>query len=151
MRKASAALGATGLLVLAGCAQAVPMDPGPSAAEVACSQVMVLLPDALGDRERRRTTAQATAAWAVPGEPSSSAVTLTCGVTPPGPSTDPCATMGGVDWVVTDHGARVWYTSYGRSPAVRISIPADAQDGTDTVLSAVAGAVAQFPAARTCS
>lgn len=137
--------------VLTGCARAVPMDPGPSAAEVACSQVMVLLPEALGDRERRKTTAQATAAWAVPGAAADTAVTMTCGVEPPGPSTDPCATMGGVDWVATEHESRIWYTSYGRSPAVRISIPRDAQDGTDEVLSAVAASVAQFPAERTCS
>lgn len=150
MRKASSTLVVTGLL-LGGCAQAVPMNPGPSATEVACSEVMVLLPDALGDRERRQTTAQATAAWAVPEEPNATAVTLTCGVTPPGPGTDPCVTMGAVDWVATEHDTRIWYTSYGRTPAVRISVPADAQDGTDIVLSAVAGAVARFPATRTCS
>ena len=139
------------MVALGGCARAVPMDPGPSATEAGCSQVMVLLPEAVGERELRETTAQSTAAWLLPGQPADAAVTLTCGVDPPAPSTDPCVTMGGVDWVATEHENRIWYTGYGRAPAVRISIPKDSQDGTDQVLSAVAGAVAQFPAERTCS
>lgn len=137
-------------VLLTGCARSVPMNAAPSAADPACSQVMVMLPQAMGERERRETTAQATAAWALPGEASDSAVTLTCGVEPLAPTTDPCTTIGDVDWVASEHDSRIWYTSYGRVPAVRISIPRDRQDGTDLVLSAVGPSVAQFPAERSC-
>lgn len=143
--------GAGVTLLAAGCSSAVPMDAAPSAADPRCSDVMVLLPKSLGERQERDTTAQATLAWAVPGEGSGDAVTLTCGVESPAPTIDPCTTVGGVDWVAGEHAQRIWYTSYGRSPAVRVSIPADGQDGTDQVLAGVAGSLAGIPAERSCS
>lgn len=149
MRRLTVVLAGAALL-LAGCGRAVPMDAGPSATDPRCAEVMVLLPEALGERERREVTAQSTAAWALPGEPSDTAVTLTCGVEPPAPTTDPCTTIADVDWVAGEHESRIWYTTYGRTPAVRISIPQDRQNGTDLVLSAVSPSVAQFPAERRC-
>lgn len=137
--------------VLSGCSRPVPMDAGPSAADPRCSDVLVALPPALGDRELTETTAQATAAWVAPGSPPTQALTLTCGVSPPEPSTDVCTTVGDVDWVTTEHGDRIWHTTYGRSPAVRVSVPVSDQDGTDAALTSLAGAVRQLPAERSCS
>lgn len=152
MRRAGAALGLlASVLLLAGCSRPVPMDPGPSATDPLCSQVMVGLPPQLGDRDLQETTAQATAAWLTPGSSVTEAVTLTCGVEPPPPSTDVCTTVGDVDWVTADHEDRIWYTTYGRTPAVRLSVPSAAQDGTNEALVALAPAVASIPAQRSCS
>lgn len=136
-------------MVTAGCSAAVPVDPGPSATDPACAEVLVALRglDELGDLSRRETTSQSTAAW---GEP---AVTLRCGVEPPGPSTDPCVDVDGVDWVVTRQaGAEPSsvYTSYGRSPAVQLRLPGDAPVGADTVLQAIGPAVAALPQDGEC-
>lgn len=79
-----------------------------------CAEVMVRLPDSIDGQARRWTDAQATAAW---GDPT--AVILSCGVTPPGPTEARCITIGGVDWIVDESEApRYRITTYGRTPAV---------------------------------
>lgn len=92
------------------------MTPADDANNPACADAMVILPNSVDGQQRRWTDAQATAAW---GDPL--AVLFTCGVEPPGPSTLPCQTAGGVDWLVDDTDApRFRFTSYGRDPAVEI-------------------------------
>src|SRR5699024_8519056 len=69
--------------------------------------------DAVGDFDKRQTTAQATGAW---GDPAS--VLLHCGVPPIGPTTMPCFSDDGVDWVRDDSEAPIYrFTTYGRTPA----------------------------------
>ncbi|MCH6469914.1 DUF3515 family protein [Sinomonas terrae] len=82
---------------LSACSAAVSVDPAPDAADPACAPEMIAMPDTLGDAALRTTTSQATAAW---GDPS--AVILRCGVPAPGPTTDRCVTVNGVDWVIKD-------------------------------------------------
>ncbi|MEA5456581.1 DUF3515 family protein [Sinomonas sp. JGH33] len=82
---------------LAACSAPVAVDPAPDAANPACAPEMIALPDSLGTAALRKTTSQATAAW---GDPA--AVVLRCGVPTPGPTTDRCVTVNGVDWVIRD-------------------------------------------------
>lgn len=137
--------------VLASCARPVGVEPAPSASEPVCAELLLRLPEELIGLERRSTTSQASRAW---GEEDP--IVLRCGVTPLGPTTDPCLSIpdpsgeNPIDWVAateqTDRG-RV-FTTYGRLPAVEVSIP-ESYPG-DAVLAELADAVAPFPQEREC-
>ncbi|MGO7984166.1 DUF3515 family protein, partial [Rhizobium johnstonii] len=62
-----------------------------------CADVVVRLPATVADQPQRETDAQGTGAW---GDPA--AVLLRCGVPTPGPTTDPCYEVNGVDWIEDD-------------------------------------------------
>ena len=132
----------------AGCAGAVDVDPAPGAAEQGCAEVMATLRgggyDDLAGRERRSTGAQSTAAW---GDPP---VVLRCGVEPPGPTTDPCLHVDGVDWVVRETKEWTVFTTYGRRPALEVSLPAEDREGTDALLAAVGRLAEELPQVRRC-
>jgi hypothetical protein len=146
-----AALAGAAVLLLGGCAAAVPVAPAAHATDPACAALVLATPDSLGvGLTRRQTTAQATTAW---GDP---AIVLRCGVEPPGPTTQRCETVTSptgpsIDWLVaqgdatTDGGAATgqpspaagggpssdaagatdWtFTTYGRVPAVEVHVPA---------------------------
>lgn len=110
--------------MLAACAPTIGVEAAPDAANPVCADVMLALPETLADDLARvQTTSQATAAWGEPG----AAVTLRCGVTPPGPSAD-CqrveSAAGTVDWIVATDGDGTWrFTTYGREPAVEVVAP----------------------------
>jgi hypothetical protein len=113
--------------LLTGCVQAVPLQPADNANDPACADVIVRLPDTVADKPKRETTAQATGAW---GDPA--AVLLHCGVTVPGPTTDTCIALNGVDWIADESEAAedtYRYTTYGRVPAVEVVINADPDTG----------------------
>lgn len=108
-------------LALAGCTPTISITPAPAATSTACAGLIVRLPATLGSAAKRQTDSQGTAAW---GDPE--AVQLQCGVTPPGPTTDACFTISGVDWISVDQGrgtaARVVLTTFGRTPATRVVV-----------------------------
>lgn len=133
-------------LTLSGCATTVSMQPVDEANDPLCAEVMVRLPDTLDGQQRRWTDAQATAAW---GDPS--AVLLSCGVVPPGPTEAQCITVAGVDWIVDDSAApRYRITSYGRTPAVEVLTDNELVAPT-TVLDGLATALQQLPRDRQCT
>ena len=135
---------------VSGCARAVPVQAAPSATEVDCAEVMVRLPDVLGDRQRQETTGQSTAAWGRPQDQ----VTLRCGADPLPPTTDPCVSVDGVDWVLRRPGASdgaTTYTSYGREPSVELTFEGENPFGTDLVLADLSAAVAFLPSSRSCT
>jgi hypothetical protein len=140
----AAVLAAIGLALTA-CSAAVDVEPAKDAANPACAPMMVALPDALGDAERRKTNSQATAAW---GDPSK--VILRCGVNVPGPTTDRCVTVNGVDWVIKE-GDPVWtLTTFGREPATEILFEPEGQVSSATVLAELAAPAGKIPAAKRC-
>lgn len=144
-RAAIAALAALSI-VLSGCAATVPMKPAPDATNPDCAEIMVRLPDALGEFERRETGAQATAAWGTP-----TAVLLTCGVEVPGPSALPCFTVKGVDWLRDDSNAPEFLlTTFGRDPAVQVVIDTEQASGTGALVD-LGNAVGSLPAERACT
>ena len=146
---------ATGLLLAAaGCGSAATVEPGPTASAPVCAEVLRALPDELSGAERRSTNSQATAAW---GDPP---ITLRCGVTPPGPTTDRCISVTGaddasVDWVMAELGSTeedTWqFTTYGRVPAIEVTVPVDyAGDDATTTLVDLGAAVSLTDAQRAC-
>lgn len=134
--------------LLAGCASAVDVDAAPGATDPLCAEVIAAVRGEgyaeVGGRERRETDAQSTAAWGAPP------VVLRCGVTPPAPTTDPCLSVEGVDWVVRQTDAATVFTTYGREPALEVSVPAAVRTGTDAVLAAVGPLAARLPPYSQC-
>ncbi|MCQ1953006.1 MULTISPECIES: DUF3515 domain-containing protein [Arthrobacter] len=99
----------------AGCSPVASVNPAPDAANPDCAAVMVALPDEIAGYALRDTDSQSTAAW---GNPSRAI--LKCGVPVPGPTTDPCASVNGIDWILRE-GEDTWTaTTYGREPAVEV-------------------------------
>ncbi|SDP52784.1 Protein of unknown function [Arthrobacter sp. ok909] len=131
-------------LALTSCSPVVDVTPAKDAANAACAPMMLALPDALGDAKLRKTNAQATAAW---GDPS--LVILRCGVNVPGPTTDRCVSVNGVDWVIKE-GNPVWtLTTFGREPATEILMDPD-KISSATVLADLSPAALKIKATRNC-
>jgi hypothetical protein len=139
------------VLVFTGCSQAVPVETAPLASDPACAAVVVRLPDALAkdteaEQPQRETNAQGSGAW---GEPAS--VILRCGAEAPGPTTDRCVSVNGVDWVIDETDAPNYlFTTYGRTPAVEVFVDNDVVSGT-TVINELAAAVSVIPAGSGCT
>jgi hypothetical protein len=132
-------------ILLAGCAGIVPMQPAIDANNPLCAEVSVRLGD-IADLAKRETNAQATAAW---GEPAS--ILLTCGLEPPGPTTLPCLSVNGVDWIMDDAQKPTYvFTTFGRTPAVQVVIDSDAVSGS-TVLTDLALPVSSIPQETPCT
>jgi hypothetical protein len=139
-----ALIGSLAAIPLTSCSPPVDVPAAKDAANPACAPMMVGLPDAIGDYTLRKTNSQATAAW---GDPS--LVILRCGVNIPGPTTDRCVTVNGIDWVIKE-GNPVWtLTTYGREPATEILIDPD-KISSATVLADLAAAAGKVPATRNC-
>lgn len=134
-------------LLLAACTPTITLTPAPDATNADCAEIVVRLPDTIDDLPQRETDAQATSAWGAPD----SAVLLRCGVEVPGPSTLPCFTVKGVDWLRDDTDAPTFvFTSYGRDPAVEVVVDAELTSGTSALV-AIANAVGTLPAERQCT
>jgi hypothetical protein len=142
-RRAIAVLAAGAVLALAGCTPTIAITPAPQATTVGCAALIVRLPPTLGSLSKRQTDSQGTAAW---GDPEG--VQLRCGVTPPGPTTDPCFTISAVDWIRRDSGtgadAREMWTTFGRTPATEVVIDpkhASENDALPSISDAVSAAM----------
>lgn len=136
---------AASAVLLTGCAAAVPMQPAADAENPTCADIIVRLPGTVADQPERETNAQATGAW---GDPA--AVLLRCGVDVPGPTTLPCVSINGVDWIEDDSDApRYRYTTYGRDPATEVFLDSRVVSGSTTLVD-LADAVANVPATVHC-
>lgn len=121
-------LAALGVLapVLAGCGTTT-VPAGPDAADPACADVIVGAPQEMLGLPRHETDSQGTLSWGS-GEDT---IVLRCGVAPPGPTTELCTTLADsagreVDWIVHEEDGIVLFTTYGRTPAIDISVPRSA-------------------------
>ncbi|MBD8466706.1 DUF3515 family protein [Plantibacter sp. CFBP 8798] len=140
------ALAAAATLALAGCAPAVALEPAADANNPQCAEVTVRLPDVVAELPERGTDAQATGAW---GDPAT--VLLHCGVAIPGPTTQQCQSVNGVDWIIDDADAPNYrFTTFGRTPAVEIVLDGDAV-ASSTVLADLAPAVSVLPVTGKCT
>ncbi|WP_306420595.1 DUF3515 domain-containing protein [Arthrobacter sp. JCM 19049] len=135
----------TAVTLLTGCQAVLNVEAAPDAANPRCADMMVVLPEVMGDVEKRPTSSQATAAWGDPAQ-----VVLRCGVQVPGPTPDPCVSVNGVDWIAREGDDGVWtLTTYGRSPATEILL--DPQEiPSSTVTASLADAASKIPAERKC-
>ena len=137
---------------LTGCTTTVDLDPAESANDPLCAEVTSNLPGTVSGQARRWTDAQATGAW---GDPAK--VLLTCGVVPPGPTTLPCKTVAGVDWIIDDSDApRFRVTTFGRTPAVEIYLDTTADENGEgvsslDVLDALSPTVSVLPVDGQCT
>lgn len=153
--RALPALLATGLAAaaLASCG-AVTVPAGPYADDRACADLVLGVPSTLLGQDRRETTSQGSVAWGS-GE---STVVMRCGVEPPPPTTERCTrledTSGSqVDWIVSEDEASgiVRFTTYGRSPAVDLTVPrALAPDQPSAAALDLGPLVAQIEATEHC-
>jgi Protein of unknown function (DUF3515) len=137
-------LGAGLLLAATACSPVVEVKPAEDAANPGCAPMMVILPEFVADFPRRETSSQATAAW---GEPSR--VILRCGVAAPGPTTDQCVNVNGIDWVLRE-GEGTWTAvTYGRTPATELVFDPD-EVAESTILVDLADAAAKIPQTDRC-
>ncbi|GAA3750421.1 hypothetical protein GCM10022239_27130 [Leifsonia bigeumensis] len=153
------ALAPLALLALAGCAPIVPMVAAPDAQNPECAEVIVRLPDAIEDAAKqgsgnepvgvwlkRETDAQGTGAW---GNPA--AILLRCGVAVPGPTTQQCVTLKGIDWLRDDSGAPNYvFTTFGRDPAIEVIVDGERASGTNALVD-LSNAVGSIPATGACT
>lgn len=132
---------------LAGCTPIVSLDPGAAANDPGCAEISVRLPDTVAGKDKRETDAQATGAW---GDPT--AIILRCGVPPIGPTTKPCVSVNGVDWVLmTDPAAKtIIYQTFGRTPATEVIIDHVGGVSDSAVLPEFASAISTLPQKQKC-
>lgn len=141
LRRATAVIAVAATLLLTGCATTVSLTPAKFANDPACADVTVRLPASVDGEPRRWTDAQATGAW---GDPAS--IILTCGVTPPGPTTLPCESVSGVDWIIDESKAPEYrVTTFGRVPAVEVYLDNEAVSSR-AVLDSLSRIVSLLPA-----
>jgi hypothetical protein len=109
-------------------------------ADPACAVMADRLPSRLLNQERVATSQRspAVAAW---GDP---AIIWRCGVTPPGPTTQDCIAVNGIDWVVEPLDDGTGFVSYGRDPAVQVLVP-DAYAPETFALTSLSTAVSTVP------
>lgn len=132
-------------LGLSGCGAALSVDPAADAHNPECAAVMLRMPEDIDGHAERKTTSQGTKAW---GDPS--VAVLRCGVEPPGPSTDRCVNVNGVDWVSTEETGTSWrFVTYGREPAVEVLVASDKIAGA-TVLAEISPSVSTIEQTRAC-
>lgn len=133
-------------LLLSGCAATVNLEAAEDANNPACAEVMVRLPQALGEHTQRFTNAQATSAW---GDPT--AIIIRCGLLPVEVSELPCVSAGEIDWLVDDSAAPSYrFISFATDPAVEVVVDSNRASGV-TSLEGVAPAVSFLGQAKKCS
>ena len=132
-------------LALSACAPVINIEAGLYANDPGCAEVVVRLPDQLGELAQRETNAQATGAW---GNPS--AVILRCGIEPVEVSSLPCVTVGEVDWLVDDSQAPTFrFVTFGRTPATEVIVDSENASGI-TALEELADAVGRQAQDKVC-
>ncbi|MGJ9405695.1 DUF3515 domain-containing protein [Nesterenkonia aurantiaca] len=139
-------LAVLGLGLISGCASTATVEAAPDAANPDCADVMLAVPEVIGDHELRPTTSQGTAVWGDPSE-----VVMRCGVVPPGPSPEHCVGADGVDWLALEEDEQTWrLVTYGRDPAVEVLLNLD-QVASSTAMLGLAPAVQQVEQTRACT
>ena len=85
-----------------------------------CQALTALWPSLASSQPARAVSVQSPAARAW-GNP---AVIAICGYDAPAPSTLECLSVDGIDWLVQRRSDGVQFTTYGRSPAMDVLVPA---------------------------
>lgn len=129
---------------LSACTPIADVESAPDAANPDCATIMVALPSVLADQQQRETDSQATAAW---GEPAK--IILRCGVPVPGPTTEQCATVNGIDWILREDESTWTATTYGREPAVEVLFNPD-EVSSSTLLVQLENSISRIQPTREC-
>jgi len=145
LRPAAALALLTGPLLLTGCGSEA-IKPAPGAATPACTALTGRLPGQVLGRSRNQLSVAGAASWGKP------AIVLRCGVSPPGPTTDACLGVNGLDWVFTETKHTLRFVSYGRNPAVEVTVPVSVgRTGATGALVDLAAAVRPITAGTNCT
>jgi hypothetical protein len=119
--------------------------PARNSAAPHCHRIADSAPASLGGLSRRDSSLPGIAVW---GDQD---IVLRCGVTPPGPTHNPCFAVDGVDWVMdlaqSTHTRKVIVT-YGRSPATQLVF--DGTSDTDAAMVDISRIVAPVPQTDHC-
>lgn len=111
------------VLLGTGCTSAVRAVPFDGADSRVCRELADRWPSTVADQPQREVAIESdtVAAW---GDPP---IIARCGAPVPGPTTDQCHDVDGIDWVSTplEDGAVVRFTTYGRDPAIEVLVPRD--------------------------
>lgn len=95
---------------------------GPDADSAQCADLVGRVPATV--LSQNRITGQEDpvniAAWGVEGQDP---ILLNCGVAPLGPTTDECIEVNDVAWVFREAAGGYLFTTYGRDPAVTVTVP----------------------------
>ncbi|WP_147107460.1 DUF3515 domain-containing protein [Nesterenkonia populi] len=132
------------MLGASACASTASVEPAPEAHDPVCAEVMLQLPEDLGESTQRPTDSQGTSAW---GDPSD--VVLRCGVEPIGATDEPCQRIDGVDWVFLEQQDHYQAVTFGREPAVEVLLGLEAVSSA-TAMPALSPAVAEIDQTREC-
>lgn len=127
------------------CGSTATVEAAEDAAHPDCAEVMLSLPEEIAEFPLRETTSQATAVY---GDPS--AVVIRCGVAPPGPSTEHCVTAEGVDWLAIEREEDWQLISYGREPAIEVTLDIE-RVASSTAMVALGGSAEHVEQTRECS
>lgn len=134
------------ILLLTGCSAAVILEAAEDSNNPSCAEVMVRLPNSLGEHQQRYTNSQATSAW---GDPA--AVLLRCGLPEVTISELPCVTAGDFDWLVDDSQAPSYrFISYATNPAVEVIVDSNVASGV-TSLEELEAAVSVLVQSKRCT
>jgi len=121
------------------------IEPAPSASDPACAGLTGRVPATVLGRQAVSTDVAGAATW---GDP---AIVLRCGVPPPGPTTDACIAISGVDWVFSETDAAYRFVTYGRTPAVEVTVPLDVERSSASgAAAALSPAVEPIPQQNQC-
>lgn len=139
--------GLLGLVLLTGCTGGsggpAEVTAGPSAGDARCTALLERLPSSLLDLKRGDAPAAGAARW---GD-----VVLRCGVPDPGPTTDACIRTDGVDWIFTEDDRGYRFTTFGRTPAVEVTVPGSVErTRAPGAMTGLADAVQDLRQTRNC-
>jgi Protein of unknown function (DUF3515) len=130
---------------LAGCSSPSAVQAAPRAGSAACTSVLARLPETVADQSRGPDPAAGAAAW---GDP---AIVLRCGLPPTTPTTAECVSVNGFDWVFEQSDQAFVFVSYGRNPAVEVTVPASyGRDLASAATVDLITALNPLPVERTC-
>jgi hypothetical protein len=134
------------VLTLSACGPGSPVPPDtPSAGDPACTSLISRLPQRLLGAPRGSTGLAGVAVW---GDP---AIVLRCGLVPPGPSTKPCIGVDGVDWLFSEDKDTYYFDTFGRRPAVELTIPSSIDRTTAPgALAELSAAIGRLPVTGQC-
>lgn len=147
MFSSRAALPAAILILAAGltaCTPVADVEPAVDAANPDCATVMVALPSELAGEQQRETDSQSSSAW---GDPSK--IILRCGAPVPGPTTEQCATVNGIDWILREDETTWTATTYGREPAIEVIFSPE-EVSSSTLLVQLENSVSRIQPTREC-
>lgn len=108
-----------GTLALGGCSSGVEVTAPSLAGDSSCVAASTHWPPDVSKLRPVATSPESPAvrAW---GDP---AVIARCGVATPGPSTDGCLSVNGVDWLAIPLSDGTKFVTYGRAPALEVLVP----------------------------